>query len=43
MQALPFIIETASQKKNKASLEEKLKEVEAAIEAFEQPQVLVPL
>jgi hypothetical protein len=33
----------ASQKKNKASLEEKLKEVEAAIEAFEQPHVLVPL
>lgn len=43
MQALPFITETVSQKKYKAGLEARLTEVEAAMEAFEQPHVLVPM
>ncbi|EIE21963.1 hypothetical protein COCSUDRAFT_56406 [Coccomyxa subellipsoidea C-169] len=43
IRALPFITETVSQKKYKAGLEARLTEVEAAMEAFEQPHVLVPM
>lgn len=41
VQALPFMIETPSQRKRRDGLEAKLLEVEEALELFNQPQVLV--
>ncbi|BDA46905.1 hypothetical protein COCOBI_09-3580 [Coccomyxa sp. Obi] len=43
IRALPFIIETPSQRKLKDGLEAKLLEVEEALELFNQPQVLVAI
>jgi hypothetical protein len=41
LQALPFVIETPSQRKLKAALDARLKEIEDALEVFSQPNVLV--
>ncbi|CAL8471525.1 g11067 [Coccomyxa elongata] len=43
IRALPFIIETPSQRKFRDGLEAKLLEVEEALELFNQPQVLVAI
>lgn len=41
LQALPFVVETLSQRRNKAALDARLKEIEEALDVFSQPRVLV--
>lgn len=38
---MPFVIETPSQRRNKAGLDARLKEIEDALDVFSQPKVLV--
>ena len=43
MQALPFLIETPSQKAHKTSLERRLQEIEEAKKVFSRTKVLVEI
>ena len=43
MQALPFLIETPSQKAHKTSLERRLQEIEEANKVFSRTKVLVEI